>query len=260
MPVLRALDPDRADRLLQENRDLQSTVKQFPNGLQSLDPGKGTPDNIAMRLPNSGGSPAEDRYAAELESRTQQILTQANKDPKQALAGAMSLPDFHNIRAMALLRLAGTILKTSPTYASNALDELMKVIPSVQEDVMKSGLLSGAGDDYLKLGDTDSAKKVVDQGFKLAETLYSADTDANDPNQAFKAQWPSTNTWSQFVSLAARISPQTALQAINGIGDPEIQSLETIALANSLLDAPSGPQMVAVKKKSKNMFMFGMPQ
>ena len=98
----------------------------------------------------------------------------------------------------------------------------------------------------------------MDQGFKLAEKLYATDTDADDPNQAFKAMWPSTSAWSRFVALATRISPQTALQVINSIPDPEIQVLETIALADSLLGAPPAMQMVAIKTKSKTRYMVGV--
>jgi len=259
MPVLRALDPARADRLLQENLDLQATAKQYPDGLKSLDPKNGMPDSITMRLPsNSGGVSSDDRYEEQLQPQIRQIIAQAEKDPKQALAAAMSLPDFHNTRALALLRLAGATLKTSPGYAANALDELMKIIPSIQREIVQFDMLAGAGDDYLKLGNTESAKKVVDQGVKLAEKLYATDTDANDPNQAFKAMWPSTSAWGRFIALATRISPQTALQAINSIPDPEIQALETIALADSLLGAPRGMEMVAVKTKSKNSYMMGV--
>ncbi len=258
MPVLRALDPERAESLLQDNRDLQSAAKSYPNGLQSLDPKNGIPDSITMRLPGSKGSSAGDRYDEELRRHTQQILTLANRNPKQALAAVMSLPDFDYARALALLDFAGAVLKTSPDYAADALDEFIKIVPSVEQETSQADLLATAGDDYLKLSDTDSARKVVDQGFKLAEKLYATDTDAGDPNQAFKAMWPSTSAWRRFVALATRISPQAALQAINRIPDPEIQSLETIALANSLLGAPSATQMVAVKTKSKNSYMVGV--
>lgn len=259
LPILRALDPERADRLLQEDRDVQTAAKQYPNGLQSLDPENGIPDSITMRLPsNSGESSADDRYEDQLLPQIRQIIAQAEKDPKQALATAMSLPDLHNTRALALLKLAGAMLKNSPGYAASALDELMKIIPSIQREIVQFDMLAGAGDDYLKLGNTESAKKVVDQGFKLAEKLYATDTDADDPNQAFKAMWPSTSAWLRFVALATRISPQTALQAINSIPDPEIQALETIALADSLLGAPPATQMIAIKTKSKNSYMVGM--
>ena len=149
MPVLRALDSERADRLLQEDRDLQTAARQYPNGLQSLDPENGIPDSITMRLPsNSGESPADDRYEDQLQPQIRQIIAQSEKNPKQAVAAAMSLPDFHNTRALALLRLAGAILKTSPGYAANALDELMKIIPSIQREIVQFDMLAGAGDDY----------------------------------------------------------------------------------------------------------------
>ncbi len=167
MPVLRDLDPDRADRLLQENRDLQSTLKQFPNGLQSLDPKHGAPGSITMRVPNSGGSAATDRYEDELQRQVIRIVEQAQKDPKQTLAAVMSLPDFNDTRARALLDFAGAIMKASPGYAADALDELLKIIPSAQYETMQADLLATAGADYLKLGKTDSTKKLVDQGLKL---------------------------------------------------------------------------------------------
>ncbi len=62
LPILQELDPGRADQLLQENHDLQSTVQHFPNGFKSLDSKAGIPDSITMRSPDSGGSTAEDRY------------------------------------------------------------------------------------------------------------------------------------------------------------------------------------------------------
>ena len=259
LPIVRALDPERAQRLLQDNRDLQAALKQYPDGLQSLDPKRGMPQSMMMRVADSGGSAANDRYAAELQRRTEQILAQADKDPKQALAATMSLPDFHNTRAMALLRLAGTLRKGHPSYARDTLEELLKIVPSIPEQAMRAPILAEAGNDYFQMGDIASTGKVVDQGFKLAETLYAADTDADDPNQAAKAEWPSTSVWRQFVALATRISPQTALQAINSIPDPEIQCLETIALADSLLGAPPGLNMTAVKSKNKNMYMMGVP-
>lgn len=252
MPVLRALDPGRAQELLQQNRDLQGTVQRFPNGLQSLDATHGVPTSVTMRVAGSGGAPgpAADYYVADLLHRQRQIITDAKKDPKQAVAAAMSMPDLHNMRALTLLEVAEALLPASPGYARDALDGLMKVIPSVDQDIAKAQLLAGAGDAYLRLGDNDDVKKVVDEGFKFAEGLYATDTDAEDPNQAFKAEWPSTSAWRRFVALATRISPQTALQAINSIPDPEIQSLETIALANSLLGASPGLQIVQMKTRS----------
>jgi hypothetical protein len=68
----------------------------------------------------------------------------------------------------------------------------------------------------------------------------------------------STATWSRFTSLPAGTSLATALEAVNDIPDPDIQTLERIAVANGLLGTTADVEMIAVKTKEKNGFM-GMP-
>ncbi len=153
------------------------------------------------------------------------------------------------------MRFAEATLKATPNYAGEALAESLKLIPSVKEELMQAGYLADIAESYLKLGETGSVKDVVDRGFKIAEKLYATDTDADDPNRAFKAEWPSTAMWSRFTSLLARTSRAAALEAINNIPDPEIQTLQRIAMANGLLGTNAGFQIVAVKSKSKNAYM-----
>jgi hypothetical protein len=166
----------------------------------------------------------------------------------------MSLPDFRDARVRGLLDLAKELVKTSPSYARDALSEALKIVPSVKEEFVQGQLLLDLAETYAKLGDTAAVQEVVERGFKLAEKLYDTDSDADDPNQAFKGSWPSTVTWSRFTSLLAKSSSAAALAKVNNIPDPEIQTVERIAVANGLLGTKAGMSIVIVKTKDTNNY------
>jgi hypothetical protein len=96
-------------------------------------------------------------------------------------------------------------------------------------------ILKDAADVYLDLKDRGAALKTIGDGTKLAEELYTKDTDSSGPNLALKALWPSTNVWRQFVGLAARISPDVATKLIDEVPDSEIHAFLRVAVASSLV-------------------------
>jgi hypothetical protein len=124
----------------------------------------------------------------------------------------------------------------------------------VKEEFLQGQLLLDIAETYARLGDTAAMQEVIERGFKLAEKLYATDSDADDPNQAFKGSWPSTVTWSRFTSLLAKTSSATALAKVGTIPDPGIQNLERIALADGLLGAKASMSMVIVKTKDTNNY------
>ncbi|HJT52531.1 MAG TPA: hypothetical protein VJ848_01670, partial [Candidatus Angelobacter sp.] len=78
--------------------------------------------------------------------------------------------------------------------------ELRKVAPDMPL-LRQAQALSTAADVYLKLGDPDSAEKVVSEGFKVAEKLLERDLNPEDPNQGLKAWWPSADAYRRFVEV-----------------------------------------------------------
>ena len=88
---------------------------------------------------------------------------------------------------------------------------------------------------YLKVGDVQAAKKAVDILVKAADKLYQHDTDADDPNKAFKGAWPSTDLWRKAIQQAAKISPSLPEELIAGLHDAEIAEFETVAFAGVLV-------------------------
>src|SRR5436305_5087207 len=97
----------------------------------------------------------------------------------------MMTPRTHALEEIAKVNSAG-----NPGAAKQALDELRKIVPDLHLRIQVEAL-STAARIYLQIGEKDSAQAVVGEGVKAAEKMLAKDTDANDPNKALKAWWPS---------------------------------------------------------------------
>ena len=109
---------------------------------------------------------------------------------------------------------------------------------------------------YFKMGEADSAKKSLSPMLKSAEKLYTQDTNADDPNKAFKGTWPSSNLWRKCVPAAAKISPALAEEIISQIPDPDIAGAQRISFASALLGISADPTIVSSCHKNGSMFNF----
>jgi hypothetical protein len=118
--------------------------------------------------------------------------------------------------------------------AKNALDEERKWLEGLSTK-NQSAVLVDAAETYIRLGDTDRAQKTLQEALKAADKAYARDTDADDPNRAFKAAWPSTNLWRRIVGAAGRISSDFAGEVIAAVPDPEIATVVKLGYAESLL-------------------------
>ena len=128
------------------------------------------------------------------------------------------------------------------------MDELKKMAEDLAPQAQVIYLASAA-DLYLQLGDQDSAERIVSKGFKAAEALLEKDTDADDPNLALKAWWPSADAYRRFIEVEAKISHSTTANILKEIKDPEIRTVESIIVARTLLgDPPKGYQITRRKR------------
>jgi len=109
---------------------------------------------------------------------------------------------------------------------------------------------------YLDLGDEDGARKALKPLLKAAEKIYAHDTDADDPNKAFKGTWPSADLWRRCIQVAAKISPSLAEEIIGEIPDPEIAASERVDFASSLLRASGDPVVVSECRKNGSSYNF----
>ena len=105
------------------------------------------------------------------------------------------------------------------------------------------------------MGDTEGAKKAVKVLAKAAEKAYVEDTNPDDPNLAFKGQWPSSALWRTAVQAAAKISPEMAEEIMAGIQDEDIAAFQKISYASSLLGAPRAQLSISTRRKNGTSFM-----
>ena len=269
LPVLQQLDKTEAENLLNDSQKTKSQLKQFPKGVQSLDPTIRDTPLAKDEAPQLTGAVGVDdmglylqrKQAAEAyETRANEIAHQAEDNPKQALAAAALLPEIsgtHFPHADALLGIARTIATKDSSIAKDALTEMMEVLkridPSAHPGAKDPSAYSVEGSDIAKrVGDLDLARKLITSGLENAEKFMLSDEDPDDPNLALKAWWPSVVAISGLIAASSQISPQAGLAEAKGIDDPEVRALCEVKIANKALGARGFTATRMVSKKSKN--------
>jgi hypothetical protein len=258
LPVIQGLDPSRAEGLLKDDANARANLQRFPKGMAH-------PDSMSMGTGNSSaandGLQLQQQIRGQMQHQTELAVDEASKDPQQALSDAMALPlsdpgGFGSPRLSALEAVARESAKKDSKLAKAALDEIMKFTDQLSS---KQGLgLTSLPDIYLTMGDTEGAKKAVKVLAKAAEKFYAEDTNPDDPNLAFKGQWPSSALWRTSVQTAAKISSEMAEEIMVAIPDEDIAAFEKISYASSLLGAPRAQLSMSTRNKNGTSFMMMM--
>ncbi len=269
LPVLEQLDKGEAERLLNDSQQAKSQLKQFPQGVQSLDPTIRDTPLAKGEIPRLSGAMGMDDMSSYLQkkqvtdaydTRAREIARQAEDSPKQALAAAATLPETSGSRyprADALLGIARTTATKDPSFAKDALTQMMEVLkkidPSARPVSKDPSAYSIEGSDIAKhMGDLDLAHKLIASGLENAEKFKLSDEDPDDPNLALKAWWPSVVAISGLITASSQISAQAGLADAKAIDDPEVRVLCEVKMANKALGARGFTGTRMVSKKSKN--------
>jgi tetratricopeptide (TPR) repeat protein len=268
LPVLRQLDESEAKKLLEEFQQVQTLLAKYPQGTDSLQPpdapeggrdrrpGSSTSFMVSSDGPGGGGrqGPGPQMPAPLEMQQVSKIAAEAEKHPRDALAMCAGISN-PGLRSQALLMIARSTWKNDSSIAREALQKFIELTPKLEiaQQVMS---LSTAANIYLNMGETDNAKGVIEKGLAAAETAYKKDSNADDPNKALKAYWPSAEAYRGMLRLAVRISPVWAANLAKEISDPEMKVVAQIAMAASLLDIPTGSTMIMnANKQGTNMSM-----
>lgn len=262
LPLIERLDEGRAKQLLEENQSLKAKLTQYSSGLASIDPGMTDPKaknrGMSTSVHSGSGSPGGGNVEKleEAMRQAERIVSNANENPTQAIAQAAALPaSIGNMqmspRAQALEGIAQQVWKDSPGAAKQSLDELRKLLPDLPLQ-LQVRYLGSAANMYLNLNDQESAEKAVTEGFKIADKILENDTNADHPNSALKAWWPSVDAYRRFIEVETKISQRKAIKVLTDIKDPEIRTVESIMVSRSMLGMPVKRFMIVERSKSGN--------
>ena len=273
LPVLHKLDESEAKKLLEEHQQVQTLLSKYPDGTNSLSPNSadaggpsgGPPRGMGMMTmsdgPGPGGNPGARPAGPAMPTpmemqQVMRIMADAEKHPRDAMAncGAISSPQ---LRAQAYQGIASATWKNEASVASEALHKLLDVLPQL-ETQQQMFAFNQAAAMFLDMGETEDAKKVVEKGMAAADKAYKADNNADDPNKALKAYWPSAEGYRSMLRTAVRISPAWAASLVKDISDPEMKVVVQIAMAGSLLDVPAGSVTIMSSTKSGGTTMMNM--
>jgi len=266
LPVLRQLDDDEADKILEDSPQAKFQLKQFPNGIQSVNPtiGDSLPKESDPGVGLEGSSTAPNAMHQVLQrnnARVKEIGRAAEDNLRQATAAADTLPDSVGNywraefpRAQAYLAIARTAMKKkNPSAARDALGEMAASLKHV-------GYSYHAVEYWLEgmaiareIDDVDLAVNLFRSGMEQADKIRSEDADTDDPNLALKAWWPSVSAYWRLVQAASQFSPSAALERVREITDPEILLLLEVRLANDGLGARPEESITMVHKKSSHL-------
>jgi hypothetical protein len=265
LPVLRQLDDEEADKILKDSQQAQLQLKQFPNGIQSLDPTiRDTPAQEGEQRGLTRGSTGPPDQMLQLleksQARAKEIGRSAEDNPRQAIAAAASLPESVPFgskgaeleffpRAEAYVAIARTAMKKNPSAARDALEEMAA---SLKDAAHPYHALEHWGEGMTiakEMGELELAVKLFRSGMEQVDKLKNEDTDSDDPNLALKAWWPSVWAYWWLVKAAAQFSPHTALEQVRAIKDPEIVAVLEVKLADNGLGARAEESITMVNKK-----------
>ncbi|HEV2991969.1 MAG TPA: hypothetical protein VG759_26265 [Candidatus Angelobacter sp.] len=262
LPVLRELDPSRADALLKENLQVKTSLQKYTNGLQSFSdtyseaPKDDSSFSLTLRV-NQG--PASGVFNAsiqtlQIQSEASEILAAVPIDAANALKNALLLQDapdaFGSPKGDLLLAIAQRSVKQHSDVTERALLELSKSLDHYPILTQCHYLLATAGL-YARIGDSDRAQAALKETMKRVKKLYDSDTNSDDPNQSLKSAWPSTVVSRACVAVAGRISSRLANDLVMQLPDPDLRIFARIERASSMLGIPSYPALIQERHKQE---------
>lgn len=239
VPILRAIDAPEADKLMKDARGVQQALQLYPQGDSSLDPTlrdtplkDGETRTATLAIANSG-SPMTVASRLELRRRTREqidaIAGDAADHPQQALTDASAIPDAP-LRAQTFLAIARAVARKNTSVANSALKQALAAAKETQLGNRVYFAIQ-AGQLWVNLGDNDGANSALKVAMAGASDVYENDANPDNPNLALKLYWTSTGSWRDVIALAAKISPQAALEAVKQVPDDEIRAMEEVFLA-----------------------------
>lgn len=247
VPIIQTLDPSLAASILDDNPRLADVLKNYPQGLQSLEPtfrdsplnaGEFPQFTLTHRLQGADDQGAgEDLMRQRLARESMENTKLATSNPREAIEKAAQLPDTgveetgRSPRGDALARIALMYVAQKPSIAEEAVKQMLKFAGDYP--LLARGFYQlSAANIYLQMNERAEASRLIENAASTAAGLYQRDAMSDHPNRAFKFDWPSAAVWRACVVLQNKVNPALTNSLLEKISDPEIRANAQITLVN----------------------------
>jgi beta-lactamase regulating signal transducer with metallopeptidase domain len=252
MHVVKALDPKRADEILQKRPELRAAVERFPLGMDSM---RGDQSEIIAISVRDGASrdpkaDAEQQGLALASSRAAEAVQAARKDPQRALALAKTIP-IPAVQVGALGSIVRAAGDKDPATAKSVLDQVSRLLDDIKRPAERAQAWETLAEAAHRAKEEKRAWDALDRGLSDAAELYKQDTDAERGNEALREYWPSTQSFRRLLHKAASLFGPEAESLLVKISDPELALLARIEIARALLGRTSSATMVRVMPRGE---------
>jgi hypothetical protein len=254
MHVLRAFDSKRADELLESRAELWAALERFPMGMESMR--SGDQDNISQSTFSGSKdrrdpkAEAQQRLRSLAESRAAETMAVMKEDPQKAVSMVKMIP-VPAIQARVLGAIANSVGDNDSSTAKSVIGQCIRILEDLKEPMERVGVWDGVAEAAHRVGDDQGAWEAIEKALEDAAALYKQDTNADDPNQALREYWPSTQSYRRIIYRATAMFGPEAEPLLAKITDPDLALLARIEMAQALLGRPRTQGNISVSKPGK---------
>jgi hypothetical protein len=253
MHVLRAVDPKKADEVLERYPDLRRAVERFPEGTASMRESENE-SNISTSVSSSGkGSQRDPEAEARMvrdgmqQARYAEAERVARTDPDKGIAMARDVED-PAMRARLLGTFASAMAQKDAAAAKPVLNQCMQLLESIKSPNARLPVLMLIAEAAHRTHDDEQAWAALYKAVDAAAELHREDSDAEAPNKAPRDLWPSTQAYRTVAHRAAVLFGVESQAILTRIGDPEMTLLATVHLARGLLGKDRGDTSTSISR------------
>ncbi|HSB17508.1 MAG TPA: hypothetical protein VLE22_23870 [Bryobacteraceae bacterium] len=236
MHIVRAINPKRAEELLETRPGLRAWLEQYPKGTESLRAEgwfwtftvMGDDKQAADRMKQQG------RAQALTETIASSALNAVREDPDKAISLAQTIPTPAR-RAEILGSIARSVAGKDPDKARGALDKCITLLDEIKNPNDRVAAWDSVADAAHQINDEKLTSRAIDRALADAAELYKQEEDVEVPNVFLREYWPSTQGYRRAIMRATAILGVDAEPLLLKIVDPELNLFARIAMAQALL-------------------------
>ncbi len=239
MHIVRAINPKRAEEILETRQGLRAWVEQYPMGRKSIQAEGASYGFMSTGSDKQSVARSVDQGRSWLltQNIAQSALNSVATDADKAVNLARSIPDAPR-RAEVLGTIASRVAEQDSAWSKRLVNECSSLLDEIKNPDDRTPAWDAMADAAHRAGDDQLTWRVLDRALSDAAELAKKYVPGEDQDMTLREYWPSTQAYRRAVTRATEIFGVDAEPLLLKITDPDINLLARIAMAQALLGRP----------------------